>query len=107
MDLIKVTIPFHGSPQSFQYSSSTCIEIGRNVVVVDDALIATCDGDQQLDGNVNILIDRVSKNLDQLRKEMATYRGELTSSLGSAADERAAAIRARKERDKTRSFPID
>jgi hypothetical protein len=106
-EMIEVSIPFVGSRESFLLSPSSCIEIASSAHISGGALKATFDDDEQLDQNVNILIDRTSKNLDQLRKEMAAFKTELLAMLGTAADERIAGIKAQKERNKIRSFPIE
>ena len=107
VDVVEVTIPFVGARDSLPFSPSSCTEIGRTVLAYDGYLTATFDNDEQLDRNVDVVIERISRNLEQLKREMGQFRTELVAALGKAADERATAIKARRELDKTRSFLIN
>lgn len=51
--------------------------------------------------------EQVQENLRRLSSDMDAVKEDIRSAVETAAAERLAQVQAQKERDKTRSFPID
>ena len=107
VDFIDVTIPFEGFPKSLTIAPSSCHVIDVLASVENGQLVVTFPDDDNLDPNVNDFIKRDSENLDRQRQEIETIKQETRKAVSAVANRRIAEIKARKERDKARSFPIE
>lgn len=107
VSMIDVTIPFDGYPKSFTIAPSHCHVIDTPARTSQAGLQATFYDDDNLDRNVDSFISRVGENLERLRGEMESLRTQISDAVKAIADQRLAKVKAQKERDKSRSFPIE
>lgn len=107
VDMIDVTIPFSGWPKSFLYAPSVANIIGEPILVSNGTLVVTFADDAGLDRNVDGFIKYVNENLKNLESDIKKIRQQALRTCQRIANERIARIKLQKERDKTRSFPID
>jgi hypothetical protein len=105
--LVEITIPFVGSEQSFVFAPTSCNIIDQDATVHENALVVTLDDDEHLERYLVPFITRVSENLERLRKDMADVLRMVQERVKARADHRQSDILATKERNRTRSFPID
>ena len=104
---IDVTIPFNGDATSFSFAPSSSHVIMENTLIQDGAIGVSLLDDSNLDKNVDDIIKRVGENLDRIRAEMEQWRPHARKTLDQVAEQRIAELKAQKERDKGRSFPIN
>ena len=108
IDWIDVTIPFTGAAESFDIApSSSNLMHGDRIIVNGNNLQVSFPDEDQLDQRVNEFIGRLSQNLDRLRAEADQMSNEMVALLRNVAENQRNALNTRKERDKTRSFPIE
>lgn len=107
VDFIDVAIPFEGWPKSFHISPSTCNLIDMPAATSNGAIIVSFLDDQNLDRNVDSFIKQVSQNLEYLKKDLPRIETQRLQIMQHIANHRLMQIEERKERDKTRSFPIE
>ncbi len=105
--LLDIMIPYVGSEKSFRYSPTTCNIIYDEVSLGKDALVLTLNDDEHVDRCLGPFIERVSANLDHLRKDMNALSDAIRANIRAVAERRQNEIKATKERNKTRHFPID
>lgn len=108
VDFIDVKIPFDGWPKSFQLAPSSRRLIDTPATINSDATVeVSFPDDNNLEGNLNAFIEGVTQNLSNLRSELRRVPAEMLQAAQLVANRRLQQVRERKERDKTRSFPID
>jgi hypothetical protein len=108
VDVIDVIIPFDGWPKSFHLAPSSCRIIETPVTINNDSTIQISFlDDQNLEQNVNSFIQGVTGNLNTLGMELQRIGSQMLQAAQLVANQRLQQIRERKERDKTRSFPIE
>jgi len=107
VSLIDVTIPFVGDPKSLMIAPSRCHVIERPAIANSNSIVVSLVDDENLDRNVDDFVMRVNENLDNLRSEMDSLRNEIKTEIQTIADRRLALVKAQKERDSKRSFPIE
>lgn len=107
VSLIDVTIPFVGDPKSLMIAPSRCHVIERPAIANSNSIVVSFGDDENLDKNVDDFVKRVNENLDNLRSEMDSLRNEIKTEIQTIADRRLALVKAQKERDSKRSFPIE
>jgi outer membrane murein-binding lipoprotein Lpp len=106
VELMDITIPFTGSPESFTVAPSQKAHIDIPVAVHQDALVATLVRDDDLERQLATFIRRIAQNLDQMRKDMGALRAGVRKAIGEAAHRRAERLKSQQEPYTIRSFPI-
>lgn len=107
VDVIDVTIPFTGWPKSFHLAPSGRKIINTPASIVSGGLLVSFPDDQNLDHNVDDFVAQVAQNLESLKRDIEKIKPQMLQAAQLVANQRLAQIKARKERDKTRSFPIE
>lgn len=108
VDLIEVSIPFIGWPRSFRLAPSYCKIVDAPATITSNNTIeVTFPDDQNLDRSVDFFIQLVAENLTTLQRELGKLQPQMLQTAQLVANQRLQQIRERKERDKTRSFPIE
>jgi hypothetical protein len=107
-DIIDVTVPFDGWPQSFSLAPSSYTLIDIPITITSQpALQFSLPDDQNLDRDVDGLIQRISSNLNMLRSDMRGLETQRLQEAQLVANQRLKQIQERRDRDKKRSFPIE
>lgn len=108
LDMIDVTIPFEGWPKSFTLAPSSHVIIDTPAKITHERVIlVSLPDDQNLDRNVDRFIQQVTQNLDSLARDLKNIEGQMLQVAQVVANQRIKQNRERRERDKTRSFPIE
>jgi hypothetical protein len=108
VDFIDVSIPFEGAAKSFRLAPSHRKIVDTPVTVTTNNMIQiSVPDDQNLEQKVNFFIQTVTENLSTLEKELQRIEPQMLQAAQLAANQRLEQIRERRERDKTRSFPIE
>ena len=106
VEVMDITIPFTGSPESFTVAPSQNTHIDIPVAVHQDALVATLVRDDYLEGRLATFICRTSQNLDQMRKDVGALRAGVRNAIAEAAYRHAERLKSQREPYKIRTFPI-
>lgn len=106
VDFVDVTVPFTGDAQSLELMPSSGFQIHERAGVSRNGIVVSFLDDQNLDRNVDSFIKRVSENLKNLNADIEKIRSQRLQIAQSEANRRLEKIRARKDLDKSRSFPI-
>lgn len=106
VELVDITIPFTGSPESFTVAPSQKAPIDIPVAVHQDALVATLVRDDDLEGRLATFIRRTSQNLDQMRKDMDALRSGVRTAITEAAQRHTERLKSQRQPYKIRTFPI-
>ncbi len=107
VDIIDVKIPFDGWPKSFQLAPTHCKIIDTPAATGNGFVLVSLVDDQNLDRNVDAFIKNAFENLNSLARDIKTITPLKLQTAQAIANQRLEQIRTRKERDKTRSFPIE
>lgn len=107
MTVIDVAIPFDGYPKSLTIAPSRSHIIQTLVSTIQNPLVVPFMDDENLDKNVDDFIKRVSENLDSLRSEVEGFSREIRAEIQAIVDRRLTILKAQKEQDAKRSFPIE
>jgi hypothetical protein len=107
VDFVEVSIPFVGWPKSLRLAPSYCKIVDTPAKITSNTVDVTFRDDQNLDRNVDVFIQIVSENLATLQRELTKLQPQMLQTAQIVANQRIQQIRERKERDKTRSFPIE
>jgi hypothetical protein len=106
VEVVDITIPFTGSPESFAVAPSQNTRIDIPVAVHQDALVATLVRDDYLEGGLATFIRRTSQNLDQMRKDIGALRAGVRKAIAEAAYRHAERLKSQRKPYKIRTFPI-
>ena len=107
VDVIDVSIPFDGWPRSFDFAPTSGRLSSTKARVEEGMIVASFDDDENLERNVDEFIKLTSENLTKLARDLGDLQKRMLQEAQTVANRRIEQIKSRKERDKSRSFPIE
>lgn len=107
VDYIDVTIPFTGDDTAFVLSPSTRTlgtpgEINRS----RNAVVIRFPDNERLEQDLATAISQIQRNLENFERDMTSLAADMRTTLQGVADRRFEKLKAQRDLDSKRSFPI-
>ncbi|HEV7293483.1 MAG TPA: hypothetical protein VGN79_14305 [Devosia sp.] len=110
VDVLDISIPYSGFPKSFSIAPTNGHTIESKATYQSSSghlLVVTLDEDDALEVKLATFISEVEDNLQKLGQDMENLRKRLLVHVQDRAQERLNAIKARQEKNKGYSFPVE